>query len=69
VTDLTPVNRPMTLPELAVGFGVDVRKLRRLADPHGVGPACRIASVPVYGPKQIRALYALLAAVGPARAN
>jgi hypothetical protein len=57
---LSPVNRPATLGDLARVFDVPIDDLRRLAKRHGIAPACRIGNLPVYGPRQIRRIYAVL---------
>jgi hypothetical protein len=51
---LSPVNRPLTLPELAIVFGMTASALGRLARRNGIGPACRIGRTSVYGPREIR---------------
>src|SRR4051794_17548021 len=58
--ELSQVNRPMTLPEVAAGFGLSAAVLRRVALAHRVDPACRVAGVACFGPRQLRRLYEAL---------
>ena len=57
---LSPVNRPLTLGELAVAFEVPSTRLERLVARHRIDPACRIGATRVYGPKQIAVIFAAL---------
>lgn len=58
--NLSPVNRPVTLGELAAVFDVTSGRLERLAERHRIKPACRIGRTRVYGPAQIRRIFAVL---------
>jgi hypothetical protein len=58
--DLSPANRPLTLGELAIVFDVSPGRLQRLLNRHGIGHACRIGRIRVYGPAQIRRIFAVL---------
>jgi hypothetical protein len=60
VEELSPVFRPVTLRELADFFEMPVAQLDRLATRYRIAPACRIGGVRVYGPKQVKRLYAAL---------
>jgi hypothetical protein len=66
VEDLSAVNRPVSLQELAIVLGVPAVHLERLARAHDIDPACRIGRTRVYGPRQIRRFYAALEGVAPA---
>jgi len=68
VDELSPVNRPVTLGELAVVFEVTAGRLERLAERHRIKPACRIGRTRVYGPVQIRRIYAVLETLSAATA-
>jgi hypothetical protein len=63
--ELSPVNRPVTLFELAVAFDLSKARMRRFLDRHSILPACRIGNTPVYGPVQIRRAFAALEAAQP----
>jgi hypothetical protein len=58
--DLSQTNRPVTQRELALAFGVDPKWLGRLLAQRGINAACRIGGVRVYGPKQIRQVFAAI---------
>jgi hypothetical protein len=56
----SPVNRPVTLTELAIAFDVPRARLERLLGRHQITPACYIGRTRVYGPVQIDRIDALL---------
>jgi hypothetical protein len=60
MNDLSPVNRPVTLGELALVFDVTSDWLERLTERHGISPACRIGRTRVYGPLEIRRIFSAL---------
>jgi hypothetical protein len=58
--NLSPVNRPVNLAELAASFGVPIDRLERLVLRHQIAPACKIGRMRVYGSPQVRRIYAAL---------
>jgi hypothetical protein len=46
--------------EIAHAFDVPTARLQRIADRCRIAPACRIGRYRVYGPKQVKRLYAAL---------
>ena len=58
--ELSAVNRPVTLRELAIAFDATTFQLEGLVERHRIKPACRIGRTRVYGPRQIRRIYAIL---------
>lgn len=60
MSELSPVNRPVSLRELAIGLGLNLADMETLTLRHRIKPACRIDGMAVYGPKQIRAVHRVL---------
>ena len=60
MNDLSPVNRPVLLREIAAAFDIPLDRLRRLARRANVRPACYIGPLPVYGARQVRQLHRLV---------
>ena len=52
--ELGPLYRPVTLGEMATGFGVSVTFLKLLVRRHEIDPACVIGRTRVYGPTQVK---------------
>lgn len=69
MNDLSPINRPVTLGELSMAFDVPLGRLRKIAAIQAINPACRIGRTWVYGPDQIRRLYAAAVGTGVAAAS
>jgi hypothetical protein len=60
VGELSESNRPMTARELAIAFGVNLRRLESVMAMSGILPACHIAGIRLYGPQEIRNAYRAL---------
>ena len=52
------VNRPVTLGELAASFAVPLARLERIVRRHRIAPAFRLGRIRLYGPEQVRRIYA-----------
>jgi hypothetical protein len=62
VNELSPVNRPVTLRELAFVFDLTTDQLEHLTKRHEIRPACWIGRTRVYGPSEIRRILSVLTA-------
>lgn len=68
MVDYSPVNRPVTLGELSLVFGMTTTRMERLLERHQIPPACRIGRVRVYGPRQIQRVWSVLQGASAATA-
>jgi hypothetical protein len=60
VDELSQINRPVTLAEIAEVLGLPAHKLDRLCLRHGITPGCRINRLNLYGPRQIQRIFDVL---------
>jgi hypothetical protein len=60
MTNLSPIDRPVTVREIAIAFDVTAPRLERVLVQHNIAPPCRIGRTRVYGPVEIRRIYAAL---------
>lgn len=56
----SPMNRPVTLGEMAAAFRVDPEWLDRLAGRHDVEPALWIGRLRLYDTNEVRRIHALI---------
>jgi hypothetical protein len=68
VSDFSPVNRPVTLGEIAGAFGVSSARVDRIVLRYRIAPACRIGRTRCYGPREVQRIHAILERATPANA-
>jgi hypothetical protein len=56
----SPVNRPVTLGEIAAAFRVPADRVEGLVARHHIGPALRIGRLRLYGSDQVRRIHSLI---------
>jgi hypothetical protein len=55
-----PVNRPVTAAEIAMSFDATLSTIEGILRRHRVSPAVRIGRLRLYGPHEVRTIYAAL---------
>lgn len=58
---VSPIDRPFMLREIAMAFDEPVNRLESVIRRHHIGPVMLAGRTRLYGPREIRAIYAALA--------